>query len=389
MTNKIASVILGFVFSMSACVVFEKQIPAVAPSQQAHIEVSAAPSATPTQIPNSVSSTPSQTPLQTASPIPTVTPTVAEPTTSPVVISLPAGTRIGITYSLPHANWLFGGYSAAKSGLQQIANLGVKHYRLEAYWNWLQDDGPNILKTDYNLEWQLAITNAVSADTVIMCVGRKVPHWPEFHVPDWAKTLSEDQQKQVLIDYISKLVSFYANDRRITHWQLENEVFFNFGSGTQYSDQENFLKLEAATIRQYDTLQRPIIITESGDKGNWTHAASFGDILGVSFYGISHENGQYVTHNNGMPTDWMNRASGIGKPVWLTELQAEPWGPKDNKSLTYAESLKSMDPSRFKEHLEFVADASFKDIYLWGAEWWIWMRDQGHPEMWEMFKLLV
>lgn len=371
MTNKILVIILGFVFSISACVVVEKPVPAIAPSQQATAMPSQAPTTT-----------------QSASPTPIATPT-AEPARSPVAISVPTDTRIGITYSLPHANWLFDGYSAAKSGLQQIADLGVKHYRLEAYWNWLQDDGSNSLKTDYNLEWQLAITKAASADTVIMCVGRKVPHWPEFHVPDWAKNLSEDQQKQALINYIIKFVSFYANDRRITHWQLENEVFFTFGTGKQYSDQENFLRLEADTIRENDALKRPIIITESGDKGNWTHVAAFGDILGVSSYGISYEGGRYVTHNNGMPADWLNRANSIGKPVWLTELQAEPWGPRDNKSLSYDEALKSMDPNRLKEHLDFVTNAGFKDIYLWGAEWWIWMRDQWHPEMWETFKLLV
>ncbi|MDO8490334.1 MAG: hypothetical protein Q7S47_02875, partial [bacterium] len=120
----------------------------------------------------------------------------------------------------------------------------------------------------------------------------------------------------------------------------------------------------------------------------WGAVQAFGDILGVSFYGISYENSEYVTHANSISANWQTRAANIGKPVWLTELQAEPWGPYSNKDLSYEESLKSMSPSRLKDHLEFVTNAGFKDVYLWGAEWMLWMRNQGHSEMWETIKPL-
>lgn len=162
---------------------------------------------------------------------------------------------------------------------------------------------------------------------------------------------------------------------------MENEVFFAFGQGLAYSDQAAFLREEIAVIRAHDTLGRPIIVTESGDKGSWEDTAAFGDILGVSFYGISYENGAYGVHDNGNPEDWNARAQALRKIVFLTELQAEPWGPVSNKDLAYAETLKSMSPVRLKEYLEFVTRAGFTDVILWGAEWWLWMRDGGHPEM--------
>ncbi len=334
---------------------------------------------------SSFSPSPSPSPLASASP-------TASPIVTPSPKTLPSlkGLNLGCTYSYPQSRWLFDGSMRDAKSVLQVAldELGIKHFRLEAYWNWLQDTGSDVLKTDYNIEWQLEKCRRAGVKTVVMCVGRKVPHWPEYHIPEWAKKLSQTDLKQKLLEYLALLVDAYADDPRITHWQIENEPFFEFGQGSPFPDQKAFLAEEVKIVRDHDKLKRPTIITESGDTGNWIRGASLGDILGVSYYGISYENGSYRTHDteNKTPLDWAIWALETGKPTWMIELQAEPWGPRDNKSLLYEESLKSMDPQRLIEHLIFVKKAGFKDVYLWGLEWWLWMKDNGHPEMWNLAK---
>lgn len=318
------------------------------------------------------------TPEASSAPTPSPTPTPKIPDVST--------TRLGITYSFPHATWLFGGFDQAKAALDSIGcGFGVKHYRLEAYWNWLQDDSSASLKTSFNIDWQLDTAKRCGAESVVMCVGRKVPHWPEYHVPGWAKDLSEAQLKASLLDYEQRIVRHYGNDARVTHWQIENEPFLSFGDGSPFEDQEDFIKKEVKTVRDADALKRPIIITESGDLGDWEKSAALGEILGVTFYGISYENGAYFDHTerNGPPSKWGNRAKALGKPVWLIEMQAEPWGPGSVKDLTPDEARKSMNPQRFFDHLNYVVDAGFTDINLWGAEWWLYEKQRGRPEMWE------
>lgn len=298
--------------------------------------------------------------------------------------------NFGVTFSEEHSRWLFGESRSPESVLEAIAfELGIKNYRLEAYWNVVQETGPEELNTS-SLDWQLEIMQRCGAENVIVCLGQKVPHWPEYHLPEWAKSLPEAEFKQKLLDYLARVVDFYANDPRITVWQVENEPFFDFGQGQMFADQEEFLKKEIQIVKEHDKLNRLVIVTDSGDQGDYIRAAKNADILGLSYYGISYANG-YVIHNYGSPQMWQLkvRLRISDKPVWLTELQAEPWGPVDIKSLTVEESYKSMNVERLKKHLRFVLDAGFKDIYFWGAEWWLWMKDKGQPEMWEEIKTII
>ena len=36
-----------------------------------------------------------------------------------------------------------------------------------------------------------------------------------------------------------------------------------------------------------------------------------------------------------------------------------------------------------KETVEFANETGFDEIYLWGAEWWYFMKEQGQPQYWD------
>jgi len=66
------------------------------------------------------------------------------------------------------------------------------------------------------------------------------------------------------------------------------------------------------------------------------------------------------------------------------ELQAEPWGPVLMYDLPLKEQNKTMNLERFKKVIQFAKGTGEDSFYLWGAEWWYWMKTrQFQPEIWE------
>jgi len=43
-----------------------------------------------------------------------------------------------------------------------------------------------------------------------------------------------------------------------------------------------------------------------------------------------------------------------------------------------------------KKNIEFAKKTGLKEFYLWGGEWWYWMKEkQGRPELWEEVKKTI
>ncbi len=78
------------------------------------------------------------------------------------------------------------------------------------------------------------------------------------------------------------------------------------------------------------------------------------------------------------------------KPFLVSELQAEPWGQELLPGLPVREHVRLLPIERLHEYITYAKDAGFNTYYLWGVEWWYWMKTtQGHPEYWEFMKELI
>lgn len=43
-----------------------------------------------------------------------------------------------------------------------------------------------------------------------------------------------------------------------------------------------------------------------------------------------------------------------------------------------------MDFEDFKENINFARRAGFEEVYLWGVEWWHWLKEEAsEPRFWE------
>jgi len=283
------------------------------------------------------------------------------------------------------------GLSWQENYLAILNDLGVKNIKLHTQWDFVEGKKGEYFFND--IDWQ--INHAESARTkMIYVVGMKTGRWPECHIPGWAESISKAEQQKEILKYIEKVVSRYKNSDSIIAWQVENEPFFKFGECPWYD--EDFLKKEVELVKSIDPA-RPIIISDSGEQSLWGEAAQIGDIVGITMYRkvwgkITDNAGFYI--DSFLPSiNYYRKAEMIkniyGKDVICIELQAEPWAQKPFYDVPLKEQEKTMDLEQFKKNIEFAKNTGLKEFYLWGAEWWYWLKEkQNKPEIWNEARIL-
>jgi len=288
----------------------------------------------------------------------------------------------GINFSQKHASGL--GLNWAQTYLALIDDLGAKDIKLATYWDLLEPQEYKYFWED--LDWQVEQAEKRGV-RLMLVVGMKTPRWPECHIPEWAKTLSKEQQQRKILNLLEEVVLRYRNSSAIQYWQVENEPFFPFGE-CPWVDKE-FVKREVELVKKLDNQNRPIIISDSGEGSFWFAAAKIGDIAGTTMYKKVwvRQLGIYFTWPFN-PTFYWRKAQLIkkffGKEVWVVELQAEPWGPKLLYDLPLDEQEKTMNLKQFRYMIDFAKRTGLDKFYLWGGEWWYWMKEkQNRPEIWE------
>lgn len=271
-----------------------------------------------------------------------------------------------------------------------LHDLQVRHIRLAAHWPMVEpvQDVYNFSELDYQIEE----AEKVGAE-VILAVGRRLPRWPECHVPQWAESLSWSTQQAEILEYTEKVVDRYRDSEAVTYWQLENEPYLEvFAKEHCGSFDEAFFTSQVAHFRQLD-LDEPLLITDSGNLGTWWKPYKLSDVFGTSVYVYfwNPELGQFKTV---LPA-WVYRAKEnllallFGeKETMLIELSAEPWLIKPITDTALDVQLERMNIDTMSEILEYAKDTHLSKQYLWGVEWWYWMRQYDHPEFWELGRTL-
>ena len=208
----------------------------------------------------------------------------------------------------------------------------------------------------------------------------------------------ESEQKKYkqekILKYIETVVNRYKNYDNIVYWQVENEPYLTFFSRSTCGElDEEFLKKEVSLVKNLDP-SRPVLITDSGEFGLWFRAYGRGDIFGTSMY-------LYIWNHTFGPLRYpispaffrikhnlINLFFG-SKPAIVIELSSEPWLLQSLVDTPVDTQLERMGIDKFNEVIEFSSKTSFDTFYLWGAEWWYWMKEeQSHPEFWDRAKEL-
>jgi len=293
----------------------------------------------------------------------------------------------GVNFSQKHAELLGLDWKSTYSAL--IDDLGAKNIKLATYWDLIEPE-----KEKYNFEdlnWQIKQAEEKGVK-LLLVIGMKTPRWPECHIPEWAKSLSKEEQQENILKMVEELVLNFKDSSAIEMWQIENEPFFPFGD-CPWVDKD-FLKKEIALVKTLDNQHRLVVISDSGEGSFWFASAKLGDVVGTTMYKKVwvQQLGVYFTYP--FPPNFYWRKSQIiktlfDKKVICVELQAEPWGPKLIYDISLSEQQKSMTLQQFQKNIKFAKETGFDTFYLWGGEWWYWMKEkQNQPEIWEEAKKL-
>lgn len=275
--------------------------------------------------------------------------------------------------------------------LAALDDLGVKNIKLHTQWDWVEGERGKYFFND--IDWQIKEAEKRGVK-LIYVVGMKTGRWPECHVPQWAIGLSKQDQQEEILKYVEKVIGRYKNSKAIAYWQAENEPLFSFGE-CQWNDR-GFLKKEVGLIKTIDS-SRQVIISDSGEQSFWIGAAKIGDIVGTTMYRtvwvhITDKIGFYIDFPM-PPTAYWRRSQIIkalfDKKVINVELQAEPWVPDVYADISLKEQERTMSLRRFKKNIEYAKKTGFDTFYLWGVEWWYWMKENhNRPEIWDEAKKL-
>ncbi len=288
----------------------------------------------------------------------------------------------GATFSQKYAVDL--GLDWRETYLALLDEMGIKKVRIATYWDLLEPE-EGIYDFD-DVDWQMEEARKRGVD-VTLVVGMKTPRWPECHLPGWAIDLNKEVQQERIIVLLENIIPRYKNDPALHRWQIENEPFLDFGVCPWY-DKEFFIR-EVEKARDLDP-ETPIMVTESGELSLWFSGAGIGDIVGTTMYRQTwwHRAGGFYFKYPIPAIHYKRKAILIdrffGKEVIVVELQGEPWGPSPTFALDLEEQEKSMSLEIFKANIDYARRTGLGEFYLWGAEWWYWMKViHDRPEIWE------
>lgn len=293
----------------------------------------------------------------------------------------------GVTFSDKFSREL--GLDPKESFKAILDDLKVNRIRLIAYWSDIEKER-NLFNFS-NLDWQISEAQKRNVK-IILAIGMKVPRWPECHLPDWAMAPSEKVREKELLLYLEEIIKRYKNNEAIEIWQVENEPFLWFGECMKRG--KNFLSNEISLVKSIDK-SRPILVTESGELGLWPRAAKAGDVFGTTMY-LRVYNKYFGEINYHLPPEFFILKEKVtrflindyNKKFIVIELAAEPWTAKQIYETSPEEQLKSFDLDFFKYTIEYSKLTGFNEYYLWGAEWWYYLKINGYPEIWNEAKKL-
>lgn len=295
----------------------------------------------------------------------------------------------GVTFSHSQAQDL--GLDWQETYIALLDDAGVRHVRIPIYWDELESQ-----RGEYDFskwDWQLDELDK-RGGTAIIAVGYKLPRWPECRFPEWLETTNPKDLtfSKRLFQMERAVVTHYRDHPAVAAWQIENEPLLEFGICPKTDP--DLLDGEVELVRRLDP-SRPIIITDTGEFSLWIEAGKRADIVGSTLYRIIHDPTLgYVRYNFISPTQYARKAFLLrlwqpNDTVIVTELQAEPWVqtlPISANSLE--EQYRTLSPQQFRDNIAFARATGLDTFYLWGSEWWFWLKEQGHDEIWNEARML-
>jgi len=294
--------------------------------------------------------------------------------------------NFGVSYSPYYSQAL--GLDPQTTYQKVLEELQVKNLRLSAYWDEIEPQ-PGIFdfsKLDYYID-----EAGKHSAKVVLSVGYKLPRWPECRAPQWLDHNDSKTRQARTILMLKEVIHRYNYNPVVSAWQLENEPLFPFGLCP--ASDENFFKQEVALVRSLTT--KPILVTDSGELSSWRETMPLGDYFGTTLYRSVRNDFTGAWQYPLKPWFYFIKSQIVrqffapyNNKTIIAELQAEPWSDSFITNVPLSKQLEEFPAKQLKNNVDFARKVGFGEIYLWGVEWWYWMKANNQPQYWEYAKQL-
>jgi hypothetical protein len=322
-------------------------------------------------------------------------------------------TLLGISFRPPQVDAL--GLDA-RTTLRTLLTYPFQLVRLGAYWNRIEPAAGRFCPDE--LDWQVEAAERAGKQ-IILCVGAvKTFGYPEVFVP--LHHLEHPLREGHLVEpaayrallaagsaFIARIVERYRDRRAIVAWQVEHEAGDPLGIEHSWRLSAAFVREEVAAVRAADPT-RPIMMNgflptslpvglqqwwRTRDQGDaLSIAQGLADIVGIDYYPrhALARIGARTVYLDGSRSPWQQRrqkqlcawARMHGRPLMISEGQAEPWETATTPPNPHAQGMYSCMPEQvianYNTCMNWAGQESCPPYaYLfWGAEYWV-LRQQG------------
>ncbi|MBD3281615.1 cellulase family glycosylhydrolase [Candidatus Uhrbacteria bacterium] len=291
--------------------------------------------------------------------------------------------KAGVTFSRPYAEEL--GVEPDLALQAALDDLGVRHFRVPAYWNMIQ---PSKYYWDFGWLDQDLDAIAERGGKVTLAIGHKLPRWPECWTPTWARSYSQDELETAVKLYLKEVVTRYKDHPAVEAYQVENEPNFPFGICPEI--REDFIDEEIAYVRELDH-SKPIATTDSGELTLWGLGGKV-ERLGVSVYRVV-KSPIGIFRYWFVPPQLYLRKGQVAKffygtdQIYISEFQMEPWVDTTIPEASLEEQFQTFDLRQMQKNIAYAKKMGLPRIDFWGVEWWYYMKEvHNKPEFWEESK---
>lgn len=281
----------------------------------------------------------------------------------------------GTTYSHRHSQYL---RLNPQVTFAELLDFHFTVIRLACYWDEIETSEG---RYDFSAIRGLLDECEKVGQRVLLTVGMKAPRWPEYYFPHWLPDKTPEGAENFVYSFIEQTITTLKEYSCITHWQVENEPLDQSGP-KQFMIPISILQREVRIVKTKD--KRPILINvwgnELGKRNLLPKVASLSDIIGLDLY---YKVPLFARIYRG-PHDSDKKLTGltktVGKPVWVTELQAEPW--EHNTVVARTDKTPSMNERLLKKNYERAKELQPEGIFFWGFEYWLMRKNMGDASLW-------
>jgi drug/metabolite transporter (DMT)-like permease len=291
-----------------------------------------------------------------------------------------ASIKYGVTFSTVYAKSLH--LDPKQTYLTMLDDLPIKYMRFPIYWTEVEKQPGQYDFTSDSFYLNEAENRHIN---IILAIGYKVPRWPECFTPDWANNLTREEKYKRALNLVEAEVNYFKQYKSIVSWQVENEPLFDFGTCEKVDNLRiSYLKKEIDLVKSLDS--RPIVITDSGELSNWSESTQLSDVFGFSLYRTIYDKRVGLVEYP-LPPILYTLKNSINNfllrknvPSIVSELQTEPWVEKPIDTLDYQTIRNRFPIEKLKQNVEYAQETRSDQIYLWGVEWWYYMKQAGYSE---------